>query len=859
MLHQKGFGFIELFIVVGVIAGVTATLITINKQPANIKQDRQWLQVAEQKVVSFAALEGRLPCPDTTGDGHENCGAEVKGYLPYLTLDSIGISDYQVPAGMVMKLQGMDIGDTKLAYGVYVKPKSDIVKKSISIYNIDNLAIPLMPEDADLTSATVDRYTPLMVLGKRVDACGTDKPDYYCTCPTFDPFHYDIAVVQKPCIETIEIPTPYTNKKQDLSDSFDFSDLFNLDFTDIIFTDYSFKVVNSSGNFIGSDKGSEADYIHLHNSLDLCAALANADRHSLSSDFLHSEVPASRAVSGVSQKNIAFAIAYPGVKDADNNNLSISNAVSDLFDKLNRNSTTAFNASTSISNDYDDVVLTKSFAVLSQDLKCNSVINSMNLMATSFQSRFEVDNKAGAAKQSALMGAIEAGFGTLLNIVTGIQAAVALVTAVGTLSASVAALLGAIMGCLFLAGCGAIPGFVSAVVLSATGVVLSGVAVAAVIAAVISQAVATGLYIDISIRSAAATEISGVDYSGLIGSIEEKLVDTKGEKEVAWDRWQDADEDATTALNSADARFDASAAYGRDNYNPINTQDPDYIVRMNDARDEIDISRTKQREYYDTQAIYDAQFEICEQSPSAASCDTLRIKTINATIALAEWEGQIVNAKNSYQAAYDSAMNFLVYSPAKDGADAYETRCGDISDCKLKDGGEFSLRDALGDPARPKEIKLYFDSFENQYRIDNSSLSSNEIEAMIINGEVAFDDGNDWVLFTNLFGASPPTEATLLQIEGSYLDYSDKKIIAETTENEYNVKSDAVTELEIAVASMTCMQADAAAAPPIPSGIYDVATGQCDRSGAGTNPQEIPFENNVENTLLRADDKGIAQ
>ncbi|NQY26824.1 MAG: hypothetical protein HRT92_06555 [Piscirickettsiaceae bacterium] len=820
ILRQKGFGFIELFVLIGILAGVTATLMTLNQQPANIKQDRQWLQIAEQKVVSFAALEGRLPCPDTNGDGYENCGGVVKGYLPYLTLDGISTSDYQVPAGMQINLSGMDLGDTKLAYGVYVKPNSNIVKRGIKLYNIDSLAIPLMPDDANLTSATVDRYTPLMVSGKRLS---NDR------------------------IEIIEIPIPYTNKKQDLSDPFDWSDLFSLDFTDLFYIDYAYRVVdvNDNDRFIEADEGDKADYIHLYNTLDFCVALDNANSHALSLSFLYSEVPSTKAVAGQTQKNIAFAIAYPGIKDADNNNLSISNAISDLFDKLNRNTATAFNASTSISNDYDDVVLTKSFAVLSQDLKCDSVINSMNLMATSFQSQFEVDEKAGAAKQSTLMGAILASVSSAILVVTGIQAGIALSAAIATLSTAASLLVGAISSCVILVGCGLIPGYLAAVILASTGVIFSGLAIAAVIAAVSSQVLATGLYIDISIRAAAATEISGTDFSAVITSMKAELVTAESEQTAAWNRWQALEPDVVNALAIATARFNASANYARGADDPDITEDPAFIALMEASHNETDSVRQKNKEYQNAAAALTSQIELCNEAPDADSCDTVTAKTSAKSAAFTAWNTQITIAEASYQTAYTSAMNFLVYTPEVTDLftgnviqEAFETRCGDISNCKLKNAYEFSIRNGLGDPSQPRLLTT--DEINRYYPTGSLVFSS----WPAVKGEVVINSNYDFIL---------------LQLEGSYRDYSDKKLAAENAEDEYNIKSDTITELQSGIAALSCIQGDDTSVPPIPSGIFDVNTGSCDTSGTSTNPDEIPFENNVENTLLRADDKGIAQ
>lgn len=44
------------------------------------------LAAADQALVGFAAVHSRLPCPDTTGDGREDCAGALVGKLPVVTL-----------------------------------------------------------------------------------------------------------------------------------------------------------------------------------------------------------------------------------------------------------------------------------------------------------------------------------------------------------------------------------------------------------------------------------------------------------------------------------------------------------------------------------------------------------------------------------------------------------------------------------------------------------------------------------------------------------------------------------------------------------------------------------------------------
>ena len=238
-VSQRGFGFIELFILAGIIAAFAASVFSLTKQPANIKQPQQWLDIAEQKLITFAALEGRLPCPDATGDGVEasSCtAATAKGQLPYVTIGMAGT--------------GFDRSDNGLRYGVYIKPNGTL------------------SNDANLTVLR-NRYEPI-----KADGTGST---------------------------------------------------------------YAF---------------------NNQNTVDFCVGLSNGDTATYSSAYLYGQTPSAATA------NLAFALAYSGLNDAD--------GVNGVFDGLNGNTTApGFNVpGTPKTADYDDVVLTKSYRELAQNLKC---------------------------------------------------------------------------------------------------------------------------------------------------------------------------------------------------------------------------------------------------------------------------------------------------------------------------------------------------------------------------------------------------------------------------------------------------------------------------------------------------------
>jgi hypothetical protein len=115
----------ELAVLVGLLGlGMAAGFVFLKAQEINLRETERStvLAAADQAVVNFAAINGYLPCPDTTGSGIQNCAVGVhKGWLPTVTL---GL-DASAPAR----------GVTRLSYVAY------------------------RGTGADLTSA-VDRFSP---------------------------------------------------------------------------------------------------------------------------------------------------------------------------------------------------------------------------------------------------------------------------------------------------------------------------------------------------------------------------------------------------------------------------------------------------------------------------------------------------------------------------------------------------------------------------------------------------------------------------------------------------------------------------------------------------------------------------
>jgi prepilin-type N-terminal cleavage/methylation domain-containing protein len=101
MFRQSGFTLTEIAIVMLIIGlALAATVVPVNRlfQSGQISGNQERLDGAREALLTFAAINGRLPCPDRTGDGLEDqraggdpssfgCAGNIyEGFLPWATL-----------------------------------------------------------------------------------------------------------------------------------------------------------------------------------------------------------------------------------------------------------------------------------------------------------------------------------------------------------------------------------------------------------------------------------------------------------------------------------------------------------------------------------------------------------------------------------------------------------------------------------------------------------------------------------------------------------------------------------------------------------------------------------------------------
>jgi prepilin-type N-terminal cleavage/methylation domain-containing protein len=115
---SKGYTLIELAVGLVILGVLTVVLwrfgFSVSQGISRIEAP-QTLVAADQALVGFVAAHGRLPCPDTVGDGAEHCGAVTIGQLPVVALGLARADVLQVRYGVFRRPQVSPATDTDLA------------------------------------------------------------------------------------------------------------------------------------------------------------------------------------------------------------------------------------------------------------------------------------------------------------------------------------------------------------------------------------------------------------------------------------------------------------------------------------------------------------------------------------------------------------------------------------------------------------------------------------------------------------------------------------------------------------------------------------------------------------------------
>jgi len=144
--HCAGYSLVELsvvMVILGLLLSLGTKLVPQLTSQEMVQENNVKVSDVNQAIIGFAMVAGRLPCPDSTGNGLENCTPlNTGGLLPYLSL--------ALPA------PALDSDRKAMRYGVY-QAANLLVNSDAAVLSPPNWRIL----DKDV-SANIQRYVPLL-------------------------------------------------------------------------------------------------------------------------------------------------------------------------------------------------------------------------------------------------------------------------------------------------------------------------------------------------------------------------------------------------------------------------------------------------------------------------------------------------------------------------------------------------------------------------------------------------------------------------------------------------------------------------------------------------------------------------
>lgn len=118
MKKKAGYTLIELsiaLVILGVVIMLVWRFVGYNAQYATSNSERNILRSADMAITGFALAHDRMPCPDTSGDGLEDCAGAAVGELPSVSLGMSQITAGQIRYGVYRNAVVPAISDADLA------------------------------------------------------------------------------------------------------------------------------------------------------------------------------------------------------------------------------------------------------------------------------------------------------------------------------------------------------------------------------------------------------------------------------------------------------------------------------------------------------------------------------------------------------------------------------------------------------------------------------------------------------------------------------------------------------------------------------------------------------------------------
>jgi hypothetical protein len=201
------------------------------------------------------------------------------------------------------------------------------------------------------------------------------------------------------------------------------------------------------------------------NELDFCVALERARQATPSTAFAHVRLDGEVVIP------VAYAIAAPGLIDADNNG--------SLFDDMNADAGMEIaHPARSPSLDYDDRTLARDFASLSAGIGCDQSLSSVDAIAIAVSATDELAAMKLALRDAAKFTVVASFIQDGMSATFMVLSSIALYKAYAVMTAAASLLAGAISSCVFIIGCLFIGPYAAALAAAIASIALSIIAIA---------------------------------------------------------------------------------------------------------------------------------------------------------------------------------------------------------------------------------------------------------------------------------------------------------------------------------------------------------------------------------------------
>jgi len=394
---------------------------------------------------------------------------------------------------------------------------------------------------------------------------------------------------------------------------------------------------------------------------------------------------------------VAYGIAHPGHRDMDGNDL--------LFDGDNadNNQPVMIAPGAGGSERYDDQVIARGHANLSDALNCGSLVLSVEAVSLAVTAVDEVHAQFPAIRESAIIAAVNASVGMAMTTINTIVVTIQLVNAVIEITAAGTALAAAIGTCVVLVGCAEIPHAVAWTIAAGVAVGASAAGIAGNVAAYGLQAAAFGTTLSVAVRADVDTNDLGTE------DLNTNDFDTDQIKEALQEAEEKAEqslEDAREERDDAWEERDNDCQGGTANNNPLDSTMRDIAEEMEDEIgddslfDLIEAVKREAKDHLEAQLALEQAIEAYDNAERNDDFDG--DDDSGAPEALSD-------AREEVEAAIDAEIDKLDDQIASTEDDDFKRRLEDQKDEleRLKSGGSSIDRQV-------EEIDASIDSIEDE-------------------------------------------------------------------------------------------------------------------------------------------------